>query len=136
MNALDFVFTPHNYLPSNFPFPFTVPATSSLITAASGDVSTVTTPAAALATGAALAATEAISSYNTSTPIGFLLYIAAQSQKIFVSGSPGGILFGGPTRGYWMLTLFMVRLSVILSLVLLLNRVVRSSQPDYDIRFR
>ena len=122
MNALDFVFTPHNYLASHFAFPFTVPATSSLITAAT-DVSTVTT-SAAVATEAALASAEAISGYNTSTPLGFLLYIAAQSQKIFVSGSPGGILFGGPTRSYWMLTLFMVRLSVILRRVLLLTVVV------------
>ena len=119
MNALDFVFTPHNYLPSNFPFPFTVPATSSFITAAT-DVTTVTT-SAAVATEAALASTEAVAQYNTSTPLGLLLYVAAQSQKIFMSGSPGGILFGGSTRSYWMLTLFMVRLSVIQCHLLLLN---------------
>lgn len=110
MNALDFVFTPHNYLRNNFAFPFTIPATSSstssLITAAS-DAATVTTSAPVLPTETILAA-EALSSYNTSTPLGFLLYVAAQSQRIFVSGSAGGIFFGGPTRSYWMLTLFMV----------------------------
>jgi hypothetical protein len=108
MNALDFVFAPHNYLPDSFPFPFTVPATSSssLITTLT-DVATVTTPAVAIPTEEALA-TDALSTYNTSTPFGFLLYLVAQLQQIFVSGSAGGIFFGGPTRSYWMLTLFMV----------------------------
>ena len=106
MNALEFVFTPHNYLPSNFPFPFTVPAasSSSLIKTAT-DVATITTPAVA----AALPTETVLATYNTSTPLGFLLYIASQSQRIFVSGSAGGIFFGGPTRSYWVLTLFMVR---------------------------
>ena len=110
MNALDFVFTPHNYLPNNFPFPFTIPATSSLsssLSTAATDVATVTTSAPVLPTETLLAA-EALSTYNTSTPLGFLLYVASQSQRIFVSGSAGGIFFGGPTRSYWMLTLFMV----------------------------
>ena len=109
MNALDFVFTPHNYLPTNFPFPFTVPATSSSLIKTATDVATITTPvaAAALPTETVLAA-DAVSTYNTSTPLGFLLYVAAQSQRIFVSGSTGGMFFGGPTRSYWMLTLFMV----------------------------
>ena len=111
MNALDFVLTPHNYLPSNFPFPFTVPgASSSSLIETATDVATTTTPtaAAALPTETVLA-TDALATYNTSTPLGFLLYIASQSQRIFVSGSAGGIFFGGPTRSYWVLTLFMVR---------------------------
>lgn len=109
MNALDFVFTPHNYLPNSFPFPFTIPATSSSLIKTATDVATMTTPAAAAAlpTETDLPA-DALATYNTSTPLGFLLYIAAQSQRIFVSGSAGGIFFGGPTRSYWMLTLFMV----------------------------
>src|SRR5271170_7391697 len=107
MNALDFVFTPQNYLPSNLHFPFTIPATStsSLITTAT-DVATLTS-AAALHTEA-VSSSDTFVQYNTSSPLGFLLYVAAQSQRIFVSGSAGGIFFGGPTRSYWMLTLFMV----------------------------
>ena|SRR5208282_2093903 len=109
MNALDFVFTPHNYLPTNFLFPFTVPATSSSLIKTATDVATITTPAAAAALPTeTVLAEDVLLSYNTSTPLGFLLYVAAQSQRIFVSGSGGGIFFGGPTRSYWMLTLFMV----------------------------
>jgi hypothetical protein len=109
MNALEFVLTPHNYLPSHFPFPFTIPATSSVITAAT-DVATVTTSAAVMPTESLLASADVLSAYNTSTPLGFLLYVAAHSQRIFVNGSAGGIFFGGPTRSYWMLTVFMVSL--------------------------
>lgn len=109
MNALEFVFTPHNYLPNNFPLPFTVPATSSSLIKTATDVATITTPAAAGALSTeTILSSDALATYNTSTPIGFLLYIAAQSQRIFVSGSTGGIFFGGPTRSYWILTLFMV----------------------------
>lgn len=103
MNALDFVLAPHNYIPINFAFPFTVPATSSLLIAAS-DVATVTTAAPTAAAGAS----DETAAYNTSSPFGFLLYVAAQSQKLFGSGTQGGMLFSGPTRSYWMLTLFMV----------------------------
>jgi hypothetical protein len=109
MNALEFVLTPHNYLPSHFPFPFTIPATSTIITATT-DVATVTTSAAIMSTESLLASTEAIPTYNTSTPLGFFLYVAAHSQRIFLNGSAGGIFFGGPTRSYWMLTVFMVSL--------------------------
>ena len=109
MNALEFVFTPHNHLPNDLPFPFTVPATSSSLIKTAIDVATITIPtaAAALPTETVLAA-DALPTYNTSTPLGFLLYLAAQSQRIFVSGSTGGFFFGGPTRSYWVLTLFMV----------------------------
>lgn len=107
MNALDFVFAPHNYLPSNFPFPFTVPATSSLLSTAS-DVITVTTSSATIPEKTVLPSLEPLPAYNASNPFGFLLYVAAQSQRMFASGSANGFLFGGPTRSYWVLTLFMV----------------------------
>ena len=107
MNALDFVFTPHDHIRKNFHFPFTIPATSSSLISAATDVVTVTVSAPVLPTETLLG-TDELSTYNTSTPLGFLLYVVAQSQRIFVSGSAGGIFFGGPTRSYWMLTLFMV----------------------------
>lgn len=107
MNALEFVFTPHSYLHSNLPFPFTIPATSSSLIAASSDVATVTTSVATITTEAELAL-DVASTYSASAPLGFLLYVAARLQKIFASTLTGGILFGGPTRSYWMLTLFMV----------------------------
>jgi hypothetical protein len=107
MNALDFVFAPHNYLPNNFPFPFTIPATSSLLDVTS-DIVTVTTSIATIPATTVLPSPEPISAYNTSSPLGFLLYVAEQSQRILVGGSANGGLFGGPTRSYWMLTLFMV----------------------------
>src|SRR5208282_5382068 len=94
MNALDFVFTPHSYLPSNLPFPFTVPATSSSsLFGTVTDVATVTTPAVVIPTEGALA-TDALSTYNTFTPLGFLLYVVAQSQRVLFSGSVGSIFFG------------------------------------------
>jgi hypothetical protein len=102
MNALDFVFQPHNYIPTNLPFPFTVPATSSLLRAAASDVATVTTAAPT-----ETAAADGVA-FNVSSPLGFLLYVAAQSQKLFGTGAQGGLLFSGPTRSYWLLTLFMV----------------------------
>ena len=73
------------------------------------DVVTITTPTAAVAlpTETVLAA-DVQATYNTSTPLGFLFYVVAQSQRIFVSSSAGGIFFGGTARSYWMLTLFMV----------------------------
>jgi hypothetical protein len=107
MNALEFVFTPHNYIRNNFPFPFTIPATSSSLTAVSTDVATATTSVATIPTEVALTL-DVASTYNTSTPLGFLLYVSAQIQKIAASSLTGETLFGGPTRSYWMLTLFMV----------------------------
>jgi hypothetical protein len=103
MNALDFVFEPHNYIPTNFPFPFTVPATSSLLSATASTVATVTTAAPTETAGA-----DGAVAFNVSSPLGFLLYVAAQSQKLFGTGAQGGLLFSGPTRSYWLLTLFMV----------------------------
>jgi hypothetical protein len=109
MNALEFVFTPHNYLPTNILFPFTVPATSSSLIMNAADVVTITTPTAAVALPTeTVLATDVQATYNTSTPLEFLFYVVAQSQRIFVSSSAGGIFFGGPARSYWMLTLFMV----------------------------
>jgi len=128
MNALDFVFTPHNYLPSNFPFPFTIPATSTLADVAS-DVITVTTSIATIPEKTVLPTPETLPSFNTSSPLGFLLYVAAQSQRILVGGSTSGGLFGGPTRSYWMLTLFMVE-----HIIRMLTCVVCSSQSNYDLR--
>jgi hypothetical protein len=107
MNALEFVFTPHNYLPSNLPFPFTIPATSSSLVAASSDVATFTTSVATITTETALIL-DVAPTYSAPAPLGFLLYIVAQLQKILASGLTGGTLFGGPTRSYWILTLFMV----------------------------
>jgi len=113
MNALDFVFAPHNYLPSSFPLPFTIPATSSSssLVAVVSDVAKVTATATVTPTEALLTPTEPPSTYNTSTPLGFLLYVVAQTQKIFASGAEGGIFLGGPTRSYWVLTIFMVHIS-------------------------
>jgi hypothetical protein len=103
MNALDFIKLPF----STEGLPFTIPATSSLVTA-TANVVAGTTSAAVLPSNTIRPFTEGASAYNTSTPVGFLLYVAAQSQRLLVSGSAGGILFGGPTRSYWILTLFMV----------------------------
>lgn len=106
MNALEFVLTPHKYLPSDFHFPFTIPATSTIISSTT-DVATVTTSAAVMSESLR-ASTEAIPTYNSSTTLGFFLYAAAHSQRIFLNGTAGGIFFGGPSRSYWMLTIFMV----------------------------
>jgi len=109
MNALDFVFNPLRDFTSVYSLPFTIPATASkLVTAA--NVATATTSPAALPSEAVVAAADAFTQYNTSTPMGFLLYVAAQSQKVLLNGAAGGILFGGPTRSYWILTLFMVHI--------------------------
>jgi len=107
MNALEFVFTPHKYFPQNFPLPFTVPATSSIASAAS-EIVTVTTSLATIPEKTVLSSPETATAYNTSSSLGFLLYVAAQSQRLFLGGWNNGGLFGGPTRSYWMLTLFMV----------------------------
>jgi len=109
MNALEYLFTQIPFTTEGLPF--TIPATASLV-AATTNVAAATTSAAVLPTEAARSLADTASAYNTSTPIGFLLYVAAQSQRIFVSGNAGGILFGGPTRSYWILTLFMVYLSI------------------------
>jgi len=111
MNALEVVFHPHLYITDIWgKVPFTIPATlTETISSATTDVARVTTSPATLASEALTTiGSELGSTYNTSTPLGFLLYVASQSQKIFVSGSAGGMFFGGPTRSYWMLTLFMV----------------------------
>jgi hypothetical protein len=108
MNALDFIFNPEKLSFTTEGLPFTVPVTRSALVTATANAAAKTTSAAVLATDTARTIAEAASTYNTSTPIGFLLYVAAQSQRIIGSGSAGGILFGGPTRSYWMLTLFMV----------------------------
>jgi len=112
MNGLDFVFHPHLYITDIWgKVPFTIPATlTETISTATTDVARVTTSPATIASEALAAVSSDFgSTYNTSTPLGFLLYVASQSQKIFFSGSAGGMFFGGPTRSYWMLTLFMVR---------------------------
>jgi hypothetical protein len=83
MNALDFVFAPHKYIRSDFDFPFTVDATSTIITATT-DVATVTISATVMPTGSLLA------------------------SKIFLDGSVGRLFFGEQSRKYWMLTVFMV----------------------------
>jgi hypothetical protein len=106
MNALEFVFTPHISLPTNLPFPFTVPATSTLITTTT-NVATAVTHAIAVPTEP-IAGAGMESPYNIYTPLGFLLYIASQLQRILESGSTFGVFFQAPTRSYLMLAAFMV----------------------------
>jgi hypothetical protein len=107
MRALDFVFRPQDYVSDTSGLPFTIPATA----APSGESSTVETLtkmlSAATPTQAAMVQ-DTMPTFNTSTPVGFLLYVFAQTQKAFAAGPAGGIFFGGPTRNYWMLTLLMV----------------------------
>jgi hypothetical protein len=100
---------PHNYL-NYLPtyIPFTVPATSSLPTAAA-DVATVTTAAPT----ETAAGPDGAMTYSMSSPFGFLLYVAAQAQKLWGPGTMGALLFSGPTRSYWILTVFMVCLALL-----------------------
>ena len=120
MNILDFVFSPHKYLAIDVvsTLPFSVPATASALAPTPADIETFTTLAAAIPTGT-IAPVDAGPTYNTSTLSGFLFYLTAQWNRIFTSASTGGMLFGGPTRNYWMLTLFIV--SVILNVQILMH---------------
>jgi hypothetical protein len=110
MNALDFVFTPHNYIPSNFPLPFTVPATSTLVAAALSDVAKATTSMATALTNVETTSSGPEFQTVNAGPMGFVLYLVGRLQQMFATSQTNAIFFSGASRNYWVLTLFMVLL--------------------------
>jgi len=104
MNRFDFLYT-RLALPPTFQFvSFTVPPTSCLLVAASSEVPTLTTAAPT----EAAASSDGPMVYNASWPFGLLLYVSAQSQKLFGSGTQAGQLFERPGWDYLILTLLTV----------------------------